>query len=96
MSDAQETPVKAERHHLTKVGVVTSNKMKNTVVVAVERLRAHPIYGRTVRRSKRFVAHDASDACQIGDKVLIVESRPLSKRKRWRVKQVIEKATPVG
>ena len=88
----QDDTKQPERHRLSKIGIVVSNKMTNTVTVRVDRLTQHPVYKRSVRRSKKFHAHDASDAIQIGDKVTIVESRPMSKNKRWRVQSVIEKA----
>jgi small subunit ribosomal protein S17 len=74
-----------------RVGVVTSDKMTKTVVVRVDRLIKHPIYRRYVRRKKQFMAHDEMGAA-IGDKVRIVETRPLSARKRWRVVEIIQKA----
>lgn len=74
------------------VGTVVSNKMDKTVVVIVERLVQHPLYQKYVRRRARFAAHDEGNACQIGDKVLITESRPLSRMKRWRVREILEKA----
>jgi small subunit ribosomal protein S17 len=76
-----------------KVGVVTSAKMQKTVVVTVERQGTHPLYKRVVRRSKGFMAHDEKSECQVGDTVRIEETRPLSARKRWRVVEVISKAT---
>jgi small subunit ribosomal protein S17 len=79
-----------------KVGIVTSNKMRHTVVVTVERQIIHPLYKRVVRRAKKFLAHDAKDECQVGDKVRIEETRPLSRRKRWRVVEVITKAAQVA
>jgi small subunit ribosomal protein S17 len=75
----------------TKVGHVTSNAMQKSVVVAVDRLVRHPLYGKTVRRTSTFMAHDETNECRVGDKVLIVESRPLSKRKRWVVQEILEK-----
>lgn len=74
------------------VGTVISNKMDKTVVVLVERLVKHRFYQKYIRRRARFAAHDNSNACQVGDKVLITESRPLSKTKRWRVTEIVEKA----
>lgn len=71
-------------------GIVVSNKMDKTVVVLVERLVQHPLYGKVVRRSERFKAHD-EHACDQGDRVEIMETRPLSKTKRWRVTRIIEK-----
>ena len=72
-------------------GVVVSDKMDKTVLVEVERLQRHPLYGKVVRRTKRYMAHDENNQCQIGDRVLIRESRPLSRRKRWRIVRVLEK-----
>ena len=74
------------------VGTVVSNKMDKTVVVLVERLVQHQLYQKYVRRRVRFAAHDEGNACNIGDKVLITESRPLSRTKRWRVSEILEKA----
>lgn len=76
----------------TRVGTVVSNKMEQTVVVSVERLIRHPMYHKYVRRRNKFQAHDAQNLCQPGDRVLIEESRPLSKSKRWVVVRVLEKA----
>jgi len=73
-------------------GRVVSDKMDKTVVVAVETLVRHPLYGRIVRRTSKFKAHDENNECRIGDVVEIVETRPLSREKRWRVSRVIEKA----
>jgi small subunit ribosomal protein S17 len=72
-----------------KVGRVVSNKMDKTVVVAVDYLRPHPIYRKTVRQTHKFYAHDEDNACTIGDKVRIEETRPLSKLKRWRVVEIL-------
>lgn len=78
-----------------KVGVVISDKMQKSVVVAVERQVRHGMYGKTQRRTSTFLAHDAHDEAKIGDKVAIVESRPLSRHKRWVVTRVVEKAVAV-
>ncbi len=75
-----------------RTGVVESNKMQKSVIVKVVRSFVHPAYGKIVRRSKRYVAHDEKNECGIGDIVRIVETRPLSKTKHWRVEAVIEKA----
>ena len=75
----------------TRVGVVVSDKMDKTVVVEVKRLVAHPLYHKIIRRRARLKAHDADNSCQVGDKVLVEETRPLSRDKRWRVKQILEK-----
>jgi small subunit ribosomal protein S17 len=76
----------------TRIGLVVSDKMDKTVVVEVKRLVAHPLYHKIIRRRARIKAHDAGNACQVGDKVLLVETRPLSRDKRWRVKEILEKA----
>ncbi len=74
------------------VGRVTSNRMDKTVVVVVERLKRHPLYKKVIRVRRKFKAHDADNTCQIGDMVRIVESRPLSKEKRWVVEEILESA----
>ena len=74
------------------LGLVTTNKNDKTITVMVERKLRHPIYGKFVKRNKKFHAHDENNVCGIGDKVRIVESRPLSATKRWRLVEVIEKA----
>jgi small subunit ribosomal protein S17 len=76
----------------TRTGVVVSNKMDKTVVVAVERRLRHPMYGKVVRKTPHFYAHDGKNECQEGDLVKIAESRPLSKTKRWRVVEIVKKA----
>ena len=76
----------------TLVGVVASDKMDKTVVVAVNRLVLHPVYKKYIRKNKKVKAHDERNECHTGDKVLLVETRPLSKEKRWRVKEILEKA----
>lgn len=77
---------------MTRSGVVVSNKADKTVVVKVERKLQHPLYGRTVKQSKKYMAHDETNACGIGDVVKIVECRPLSKQKRWMVLEIVQKA----
>jgi small subunit ribosomal protein S17 len=74
------------------VGTVVSDKMEKTVTVQVERLVKHRLYQKYIRRRATFAAHDEQNACRVGDKVLITESRPLSKTKKWRVSKVVEKA----
>ncbi|PIP35255.1 MAG: 30S ribosomal protein S17 [Desulfobacterales bacterium CG07_land_8_20_14_0_80_52_14] len=74
------------------IGTVVSDKMNKTVIVKVERLVMHPMYKKYVRRHAKFSAHDEENACRIGDKVLITESRPLSKTKKWRVSSIVKKA----
>jgi small subunit ribosomal protein S17 len=76
----------------TREGVVVSDKMDKTVVVEVKRLVSHPLYHKIIRRRKKFKAHDPDNTCRVGDKVLIEETRPLSRDKRWRVKEILEKA----
>jgi small subunit ribosomal protein S17 len=73
-------------------GFVTSNKMDKTITVSVERKLRHPIYGKFVKKTKKFTAHDENNECTEGDLVLITESRPLSKMKRWRLVNILEKA----
>lgn len=73
-------------------GQVVSDKMDKTIVVATETLVRHPLYGRTLRRTTRFKAHDENNECGIGDTVEIIECRPMSREKRWRVSRVVEKA----
>jgi small subunit ribosomal protein S17 len=74
------------------VGVVVSNQMNKTVIVAVQRLVKHRMYQKYVKRQTKFAAHDETDSCQVGDTVQITESRPLSRTKRWRVSKIVEKA----
>ncbi|MEO6070774.1 MAG: 30S ribosomal protein S17 [Chitinophagaceae bacterium] len=74
-----------------RIGVVTSNKMAKTITVAIERKVKHPLYGKFVKKTTRFHAHDEKDECSIGDIVRIMETRPLSKTKRWRLVEVVEK-----
>ena len=76
----------------TMIGIVISNKMDKTVVVAVERKVRHNIYGKIVKRTYKLKAHDENNSCNIGDKVKVMETRPLSKDKRWRVVEIVEKA----
>lgn len=76
----------------TRTGVVTSNKMQKTISVEVRRSLRHPLYGKSMKRSKKFVVHDENQEAGIGDLVKISETRPLSKNKRWRLVQIIEKA----
>ena len=74
------------------IGMVVSDKMDKTITVQVQGLRKHPQYKKYIVRSKRYKAHDEQNACHVGDKVLIEETRPLSKEKRWRVKEILERA----
>ena len=86
----------AGRRRATKVGVVTSNRMDKSVVVQVERIVQHELYKRYIKRSATFMAHDERGECNVGDTVEIVESRPLSARKRWRVRRVVRTASAAG
>jgi small subunit ribosomal protein S17 len=88
--DGEKMAVRNNRKE--RVGVVVSDKMEKSVVVNVERQLMHPIYGRTVRIKKRYVAHDETNDCKVGDMVRITETRPLSKTKKWRIVEVIERA----
>ncbi len=74
-----------------RIGRVVSDKMDKTVVVAVTRSFRHPLYGKTIRRTKKYMAHDERNRCRIGDLVEIVETRPLSRHKRWRVRTILER-----
>ena len=75
----------------TRVGMVTSNAMDKTITVSLENFVRHSLYGKAVKRSKKVKAHDAENTCNVGDKVRIMETRPLSKDKRWRLVEIIEK-----
>ncbi len=83
-----------EKRNLRKerTGVVVSNNMQKSIVVAVKRKVKHPIYGKFVNKTTRFFAHDEENSCNVGDKVKIMETRPLSKNKSWRLVQIIERA----
>lgn len=87
MSEATGT-----RQRASRTGIVTSNAPDKTVVVTVDNLVMHPLYRKFVRRRSRFMAHDEDNTCNVGDRVLIEECRPLSRRKRWRVRRVVERA----
>jgi len=78
------------------IGTVVSDKMDKTVVVLVETMVRHPLYEKLVRKRKKYMAHDENNECRVGDKVLIEETRPLSRRKRWRVKKILERAKVVS
>ena len=76
----------------TKIGKVVSDSMEKSIVVKVEYLVSHPLYKKRIKKSTKFMAHDEKNSCGVGDKVKIAETRPLSKRKRWRVTEILEKA----
>ena len=75
-----------------RIGIVTSTKMDKSVVVSVERREKHPIYGKFIKKTKKFMAHDEKNECGVGDTVRIMETRPMSKLKRWRMTEILEKA----
>jgi small subunit ribosomal protein S17 len=89
----QATPETRSTTQRTKTGRVSSNKMNKTVVVEVELVTRHRLYGRTLRRTRSFKAHDETNRCEIGDTVLIAESRPISKDKHWVVQQILRRGT---
>ena len=96
MSDnvtAEATTPRAQK--VEKVGRVVSDKMDKTVVVSVDSVRRHPLYHKRITRSKKFVAHDESNACKPGDLVRIEETRPMSKRKRWIVREIVEQGIQI-
>jgi len=84
----------SEVRNLRKVrtGIVVSNKMDKSVVVAINTVRKHPLYGKYIKRTSKFMAHDEENACNEGDRVRIMETRPLSKKKHWRVIEILERA----
>ena len=86
----------ATRRRATKIGVVTSNRMDKSGVVQVQRIVQHELYKRYIKRSATFMAHDERGECNVGDTVEIVESRPLSARKRWRVRRIVRSASEAG
>lgn len=87
-----EATAPARKLRKTKTGIVTSNRMNKTIVVSVFRKEKHPIYGKFINKTSKFMAHDEQNACGIGDRVMIAETRPLSKNKKWRLIEVLEKA----
>lgn len=95
MASNETEAVKARGHRKTRIGYVESDKMDKTIVVSVVRRYKHPKYKKFVKERTRYKAHDEVNECAVGDKVLIEETRPLSKQKRWRVKEVLEKAPVV-
>ncbi len=82
---------KSRSKRKSRVGWVLKNKMDKTVLVSVERIVQHPLYGKYIKRRIKYMAHDEKGACDVGDKVVITETRPLSRTKRWRVSKVLEK-----
>ena len=90
--DTTEAPAQGRKDRKVREGLVVSDKMDKTVVVSVEDRRKHPRYGKVMRQSARLKAHDENNECGIGDRVQIMETRPLSATKRWRVVQILERA----
>jgi small subunit ribosomal protein S17 len=88
---AREEAMSQRGSRKTQVGVVVSDKMDKTVVVRVSHLVKHPVYNKYIKRSVKYKAHDEENSCKSGDRVVIVETRPLSKDKRWRVRQIIDR-----
>ena len=93
MAKENENAAEKKNERTKKVGTVVSNKMQKTVVVAVENLVRHGMYHKYIRRTSKFLAHAENNDVNVGDRVVIEETRPLSKRKRWNVKEVLEKAS---
>ncbi|HEX2535651.1 MAG TPA: 30S ribosomal protein S17 [Chitinophagaceae bacterium] len=91
MAETTNTATETRNLRKTRIGVVTSNKMTKTITVAVERKVKHPIYGKFVKKTTKFHAHDEKNEASIGDVVRIMETRPLSKTKRWRLVEIVEK-----
>jgi small subunit ribosomal protein S17 len=89
----QSGPMRARGTRKVRVGVVVSDKMQKTRVVKVDRVYRHPRYERVVRMSKKFKAHDETNESRVGDRVIIEETRPLSKEKRWRIRQIVSRAS---
>ncbi|MEY4322549.1 MAG: ribosomal protein [Actinomycetota bacterium] len=92
MSNAKENMIDERGERKVREGIVTSNKMDKTVVVAIENRFKHPLYGKIVSRTSKLKAHDEKNDCGIGDRVLLMETRPLSATKRWRVVEILERA----
>jgi small subunit ribosomal protein S17 len=79
-----------------QIGIVISNKMEKTIVVKIENRYSHPIYSKTLVKTKKYLAHDEQEQCQIGDQVLVQECRPLSKRKRWKLIEILSKSSLIS
>jgi len=90
--ELEQEQTQVQKNKKTRIGIVTSTKMDKSITVSIERKLRHPIYGKFVKKTKKFVAHDELNDCNEGDLVKIIESRPLSKRKRWRLTEIIERA----
>ncbi len=92
MADTQQATSVNRTARKTRIGLVVSDKMEKTVVVSIERRVQHPVYGKMVRRTKRLKAHDENNDAKTGDTVRIMETRPMSKDKRWRLVEIVERA----
>jgi small subunit ribosomal protein S17 len=92
MAEETNSAVEPRGRRKTRIGRVVGDKMQQTVVVGIEQIIRHPLYGKTMRRTKKFKAHDENNECGIGDTVEIMETRPISKEKNWRVVRILEKA----
>lgn len=92
MTESTESTAEVRGRRKVRQGVVVSDKMNQTVVVGIAQIIRHPLYGKTMRRTKKLKAHDENNDCGIGDTVEIMETRPISKEKRWRVVRIVEKA----
>jgi small subunit ribosomal protein S17 len=92
VSEKTEMTEQSRGFRKTREGLVVSDKMDKTVVVAVEDRVKHPLYGKVIRRTSKLKAHDEQNACGVGDRVLLMETRPLSASKRWRIVEILEKA----
>ncbi len=92
MADETTTATTSTGRKKTRIGKVVSNKADKTIVVTIERQVAHPIYKRYFKQTKKIMAHDEANECNIGDTVKVIESRPLSARKRWRLVEILERA----
>ena len=92
MEEVKEGQELVRNFRKERIGVVVSNKMQKSIVVRVDRKMKHPKYGKFIQRSKKFIAHDENNECNEGDTVRIMETRPLSKRKNWRLVEIVEKA----
>ncbi|GAA3444015.1 30S ribosomal protein S17 [Planomonospora venezuelensis] len=92
MAETTESTTETRNYRKTREGLVVSDKMDKTVVVAVEDRVKHPLYGKVIRRTTKYKAHDEANSCGVGDRVLLMETRPMSASKRWRVVEILEKA----
>lgn len=92
MATAQESTTTTRNARKTRIGIVVSSKMNKTITVTIERQVPHPLYKKYFKTSKKYLVHDEHETAALGDKVLIMETRPLSKRKRWRLVEIVERA----